>query len=299
MLTATSTVTIRIGFGAKTDDQYRDAKVSAPIAIGTMTSIGRQAMRSHRRALIAARRHSPSPKPAPYEMSSRSWAPIWNSFYPCIRMPRQLCTRGVIPGKYSKYNIWKILNRFVVGRDLPGSWKQLHYLAEQGKNAIQKATGRKYRCGSISQLTKRTFSGSIVDYTFGVQKVPFALVMELPASNIGFQPSTDHINPLGRESWIGIKAMCLQTLEFLQGSCGRNEAVMNLAIWWDLHANLKSILDRLAHLTHAQTRINVFELVCVCLMCFVFFKINNFNYTSSFFFFWTFLEEWTQSWDEI
>ncbi|XP_055378923.1 carboxypeptidase A2 [Condylostylus longicornis] len=98
-------------------------------------------------------------------------------------------------------------------RELPETWSKLHNLAEYGKKAIQYATGRKYRCGSISQVTNRTYSGSIADYAFGIQKVPYAIVMELPSKKLGFQPPQDKLQKLSEESWIGIKAMCQQLLQ--------------------------------------------------------------------------------------
>lgn len=88
----------------------------------------------------------------------------------------------------------------------------MHEVAEAGYNAIKKSTGREYKYGSISSVTKRIFSGTVVDYAFGVINVPFCLVMELPNSKYGFQPPTDHIESITEESWIGIKAMCYQSL---------------------------------------------------------------------------------------
>lgn len=67
--------------------------------------------------------------------------------------------------------------------------------------------------GSISQVTQRTIAGSVIDYVYGVIKVPFALVMELPSSEDGFQPSSEKIFPLGEESWHGIKEMCSRVLQ--------------------------------------------------------------------------------------
>ncbi|XP_055913183.1 carboxypeptidase B [Eupeodes corollae] len=98
-------------------------------------------------------------------------------------------------------------------KELPISWKEHQQLAECGKKAIKKVSGRVYRCGSISGIRKHIYSGSIVDYAFGIVKVPFALVMELPSNELGFQPSPVHIRPIGHESWIGIRAMCQKALD--------------------------------------------------------------------------------------
>lgn len=78
------------------------------------------------------------------------------------------------------------------------------------RNAIKMYSGRYYRVGSISSITKRTIAGSVVDYAYGVVKIPLALVMELPSNEYGFQPPTNKISPLSAESWCGIREMCKQ-----------------------------------------------------------------------------------------
>uniref|UniRef100_A0A1B0FK84 Peptidase M14 domain-containing protein n=1 Tax=Glossina morsitans morsitans TaxID=37546 RepID=A0A1B0FK84_GLOMM len=90
----------------------------------------------------------------------------------------------------------------------PKNAKMLENLAITGSSAIRSSKGRYYRVGTIANITKRTIAGSVVDYAYGVIKVPLALVMELPSSEYGFQPPSQVISQLGHESWIGIKEMC-------------------------------------------------------------------------------------------
>ncbi|SPP77179.1 carboxypeptidase B [Drosophila guanche] len=93
-------------------------------------------------------------------------------------------------------------------RDPPLFWRELSTLANSGKCAIKSYNGREYRTGSISCLTKRTIAGSVVDYVYGVLRVPMALVMELPSRDLGFQPPVEMISQIGHESWYGIREMC-------------------------------------------------------------------------------------------
>ncbi|XP_055841093.1 carboxypeptidase B [Episyrphus balteatus] len=121
-------------------------------------------------------------------------------------------------------------------KELPISWKEHQQLADCGKKAIKKVSGRVYRCGSISTIRKHTYSGSIVDYAFGIVKVPFALVVELPSNELGFQPSPVHIRPIGHESWIGIRAMCQKALDIsksivnLEGNQNRDLTKSNVDV---------------------------------------------------------------------
>lgn len=96
--------------------------------------------------------------------------------------------------------------------ELPPQWSFLHKIAEAGFDAIKKSSGRVYKFGSISSVTNRTFSGTIVDYAFGAMNIPVCLVMELPSSKYGFQPPIECIESLVTESWIGIRAMCIESL---------------------------------------------------------------------------------------
>ncbi|ALC43326.1 CG8564 [Drosophila busckii] len=93
-------------------------------------------------------------------------------------------------------------------RDPPHHWRELSTLANTGRTAIKSYNGREYRTGSISALTKRTISGSVVDYVYGVLNAPLALVMELPSRALGFQPPVEMISQIGHESWFGIREMC-------------------------------------------------------------------------------------------
>lgn len=90
----------------------------------------------------------------------------------------------------------------------PKNAKLMENVAIAGRNAIKAFSGRFYRVGSISHITKRKIAGSVVDYAYGAVKVPLTLVMELPSTEYGFQPPTDKIHPLGVESWQGIREMC-------------------------------------------------------------------------------------------
>lgn len=98
-------------------------------------------------------------------------------------------------------------------RDNPIYWRELSSLANSGKSAIKSYNGREYRTGSISCLTKRTIAGSVVDYVYGVLKVPMALVMELPSRELGFQPPVEMISQIGHESWYGIREMCKRSFD--------------------------------------------------------------------------------------
>lgn len=51
-----------------------------------------------------------------------------------------------------------------------------------------------------------------MDYAFGVINIPVCMVMELPSSKYGFQPPTECIESLVIESWVGIRAMCIESL---------------------------------------------------------------------------------------
>lgn len=83
-------------------------------------------------------------------------------------------------------------------------------VAMAARNAIKTYSGRYYRVGSISHITRRIIAGSVVDYAYGVVKIPLALVMELPSNEYGFQPPVEKIGPLSNESWCGIREMCKQ-----------------------------------------------------------------------------------------
>ncbi|XP_046807934.1 carboxypeptidase B [Lucilia cuprina] len=93
-------------------------------------------------------------------------------------------------------------------KSLPKNAKLMESVAIAGRNAIKALSGRYYRVGSISHITKRHIAGSVVDYAYGAVKIPLTLVMELPSSEYGFQPPADKIYPLGMESWHGIREMC-------------------------------------------------------------------------------------------
>ncbi|XP_017027105.1 carboxypeptidase B1 isoform X1 [Drosophila kikkawai] len=98
-------------------------------------------------------------------------------------------------------------------RDAPQYWRELSSLANSGRSAIKSYNGREYRTGSISCLTKRTIAGSVVDYVYGVLRVPMALVMELPSRELGFQPPVEMISQIGHESWYGIREMCKRSYD--------------------------------------------------------------------------------------
>ncbi|KAH8380025.1 hypothetical protein KR009_008539 [Drosophila setifemur] len=106
-----------------------------------------------------------------------------------------------------------IMYPFGYCRDSPFYWRELSSLANSGRTAIKSYNGREYRTGSISCLTKRTIAGSVVDYVYGVLKVPMALVMELPSRELGFQPPVEMVSQIGHESWYGIREMCKRSFD--------------------------------------------------------------------------------------
>ncbi|XP_073836268.1 carboxypeptidase B1 [Musca autumnalis] len=95
-------------------------------------------------------------------------------------------------------------------KSLPQNYKLMESVAMAARNAIKSYNGRYYRVGSISNITKRIISGSVVDYAYGVVKIPICLVMELPSTEYGFQPPPEKISPISSESWCGIREMCKQ-----------------------------------------------------------------------------------------
>ncbi|KAM7356716.1 carboxypeptidase B1 [Cochliomyia hominivorax] len=109
---------------------------------------------------------------------------------------------------------------------LPKNAKLMESVAIAGRNAIKALSGRYYRVGSISHLTKRNIAGSVVDYAYGAVNIPLTLVMELPSSEYGFQPPADKIHPLGMESWHGIREMCKKACS-LKEQIAEGEEEMN------------------------------------------------------------------------
>uniref|UniRef100_A0A182WLP9 Peptidase M14 domain-containing protein n=1 Tax=Anopheles minimus TaxID=112268 RepID=A0A182WLP9_9DIPT len=90
-------------------------------------------------------------------------------------------------------------------RTLPRNWQMQHTIAEAGADAMKKATGVRYRCGSASTVLNRPVGGSSIDYAHDIEKVPVALVMEVASK--GFHPPEANIQRICEESWIGIGAM--------------------------------------------------------------------------------------------
>ncbi|XP_055625797.1 carboxypeptidase B-like [Toxorhynchites rutilus septentrionalis] len=93
-------------------------------------------------------------------------------------------------------------------RTLPHNWKHQHDVAQAGADAIFRMCGLKYRCGSASSFLKISVGGSSIDYAHDIEKVPFALVMEIASK--GFHPAEQNIARICEESWTGIKAMVMQ-----------------------------------------------------------------------------------------
>ncbi|XP_037933092.1 carboxypeptidase B [Teleopsis dalmanni] len=94
-------------------------------------------------------------------------------------------------------------------KKLPPNNSKLMEVAQAGHIAIRRHNGRRYKIGNISHCIKHTIPGSIIDYAFGLLKIPLAIVVELPSKELGFQPPIDTIYPIGQESWLGIRAMSL------------------------------------------------------------------------------------------
>uniref|UniRef100_A0A182QVS3 Peptidase M14 domain-containing protein n=1 Tax=Anopheles farauti TaxID=69004 RepID=A0A182QVS3_9DIPT len=90
-------------------------------------------------------------------------------------------------------------------RTLPRNWQMQHTIAEAGADAMKKATGVRYRCGSASTVLNRPIGGSSIDYAHDIEKVPVALVMEVASK--GFHPPEPNIQKICEECWVGIGAM--------------------------------------------------------------------------------------------
>lgn len=84
----------------------------------------------------------------------------------------------------------------------------MHNLARAGYLAIEKATGTKFRVGSVSSLVKnaKRSGGGSLDYAYRTAKIPFVIAMELSGGS--FHPPAKKIHDIACESWIGIRAMC-------------------------------------------------------------------------------------------
>ncbi|XP_053686633.1 carboxypeptidase B-like [Sabethes cyaneus] len=93
-------------------------------------------------------------------------------------------------------------------RTLPQNWKHQHDVAQAGADAIVSACGVQYRCSSASAFLNNVVGGSSIDYAHDIEKVPFALVMEIASK--GFHPPAASIARICEESWIGIRAMVMQ-----------------------------------------------------------------------------------------
>lgn len=100
-------------------------------------------------------------------------------------------------------------------RTFPKDVSLLKNLAFIGRKSIKAYSGRHYRVGSIAQINKRRVGGSISDYVYGVLKIPLVLAIELPSKEWGFHPPTDCIKPVCRETWIGVKEMCIHSLKLM------------------------------------------------------------------------------------
>lgn len=85
----------------------------------------------------------------------------------------------------------------------------MHAIVKTASEAIEAATGTKYRIGNTSQVIGNTVGGSSADYAFGVLQIPFVFVMELPAGGRGFDPPCHEIKRIVKESWIGIREMVM------------------------------------------------------------------------------------------
>lgn len=105
-------------------------------------------------------------------------------------------------------NHTKCNNFLVFRRTLPFNWKTQHEVAQAGANAILRATGQKYRYGSASSFLNIAVGGSSIDYAHDIEKIPFALVMEIASK--GFHPPETDIGRICEETWIGIQAMVMQ-----------------------------------------------------------------------------------------
>lgn len=97
-------------------------------------------------------------------------------------------------------------------RDLPDTWPDLHEVATAGAEAIKAATGNVYTVGSSTNVLY-VAAGASDDYAFNAG-FPISFTMELPtAGATGFDPPVEMIDPLVKETWVGIRAMALKVIE--------------------------------------------------------------------------------------
>ncbi|XP_037904694.1 zinc carboxypeptidase-like [Hermetia illucens] len=80
-------------------------------------------------------------------------------------------------------------------------------VALAGAKAILNATSTEFKVGSAANILYIA-SGSSIDYAMGIEKVPFAVGMEL--SGPGFHPPPEKIKSIVIEGWVGLKAMVAQ-----------------------------------------------------------------------------------------
>ncbi|EAT48908.1 AAEL000072-PA [Aedes aegypti] len=121
----------------------------------------------------------------------------------CIRFSTAGTGWLLFSGRHNRASRW-----IVAFRTLPINWKHQHEVAQAGANAILRATGQKYRCGSASSILNFAVGGSSIDYAHDIEKIPFALVMEIASK--GFHPPKANISRICDETWIGIQAMVMQ-----------------------------------------------------------------------------------------
>lgn len=89
----------------------------------------------------------------------------------------------------------------------------MHEVAKAGADAIEAASGPKYKIDNVPNAMYAAAGGSD-DYAFGVKNIPIALTMELSAGGeLGFDPPANQMRKSVAENWIGIRAMALKVDE--------------------------------------------------------------------------------------
>ncbi|XP_059224568.1 carboxypeptidase B1 [Stomoxys calcitrans] len=96
---------------------------------------------------------------------------------------------------------------------LPSNWRYHDAVARSGANAIKRSSGTSYTVGSSAKALYAA-SGASDDFAYGAANIPVALCMELPSGGNGFDPAPKEILPIVAESWLGIRAMAREIVDY-------------------------------------------------------------------------------------
>jgi len=89
---------------------------------------------------------------------------------------------------------------------LPSNWRDIDEVAKAGADAIRAAYNSWWTVGSSTNVLYAAAGGSD-DYALAVGQIPISITLELPSGGNGFDPLPSQIDPLVKETWVGIKAM--------------------------------------------------------------------------------------------